>query len=98
VRFRSKKTERTYRARRTLVEQLLAERPVCERCGSARSTEVHELRSRARGGSILDPGNCVTFCHSCHHFVTVSPLTAAAEGWLLPSWTDTPPTGKEPAA
>jgi 5-methylcytosine-specific restriction endonuclease McrA len=86
LRFRSKKTQRAYRARRALVEQLLAERPVCERCGSARSTEVHELLSRARGGSILDPSNCVTLCHACHSEVTQNPKTATAEGWLLPSW------------
>lgn len=87
LRFRSAKRAREYRTqRRPLVAAMLDERPICERCNAARSTEVHELLSRARGGSITDPGNCVCLCSACHSTITTNPAKATAEGWLLNSW------------
>lgn len=62
--------EATYRQRRKLVADMLAPGTVCERCRSAWATEVHELLSRARGGSILDRDNCVALCHDCHAGIT----------------------------
>lgn len=82
LRFRSKKQAAVYIHRRRLVASLLEERPACERCQQARSTEVHELLSRARGGSILDVENCVALCHDCHCWITTHPAEATAEGWL----------------
>jgi hypothetical protein len=55
MRFRSRKMESKYRQRRSLVAQMLDDKPVCERCDAGRSTDIHEVVSRARGGSILDP-------------------------------------------
>ena len=86
MRFRSKKMEAAYRQRRSLVAQMLDEKPVCERCDSARSTDIHEVVSRARGGSILDPANLVALCRQCHSFITQNPLVAHAEGWSKHSW------------
>ena len=86
MRARSLKTQRKYRQRRKLVAELLGERPKCQRCEYARSTQVHELRSRGRGGSILDEANCVALCSACHEWVTEHPAQAALEGWLLHSW------------
>ncbi len=86
MRARSLKTQRKYRQRRKLVAELLTERPKCQRCRRARSTQVHELLSRARGGSILDEANCVALCGGCHEWVTEHPAQAALEGWLLHSW------------
>lgn len=84
---RSAKRARLYRTQRVpLVASLLDERPVCERCNAARSTEVHELLSRGRGGSITDPTNCVALCHDCHALITREPAQALAEGWLRNSW------------
>lgn len=83
MRFRSRKREAEYRQRRVLVASLLTQYPVCVRCHAARSTEVHELLSRARGGSILDESNCVALCHACHGWITTNPLQATADGWLL---------------
>lgn len=84
---RSAKRARLYRTERVpLVAALLEERPVCERCHAARSTEVHELLSRGRGGSITDPSNCVAVCGPCHSWITTSPAQALAEGWLRNSW------------
>ena len=86
MRFRSKKMEAKYRKRRSLVAQMLDEKPVCERCSAARSTDIHEVVSRARGGSILDPANLVALCRQCHSFITQNPLVAEAEGWSKHSW------------
>jgi hypothetical protein len=83
---RSKKQEAKYRIRRPLVAELLAERPVCERCQAARSTDVHEPRMRSRGADITDPEQCVCLCHDCHMWVHANPALATAEGWLIPSW------------
>lgn len=86
LRARSKKQEAKYRIRRPLVAALLAERPVCERCQSARSTDVHEPRMRSRGADITDPEQCVCLCRDCHNWVHANPAQATAEGWLIASW------------
>lgn len=87
LRARSRRQANTYRTRRApLVADLLEERPVCQRCQAARSSEVHELKSRARGGSILEENNLAALCHACHAWITTNPAAATAEGWLLPSW------------
>jgi 5-methylcytosine-specific restriction endonuclease McrA len=86
VRFRSKKREALYRKRRPLVEQLLAEFPICQRCGTNPSRDIHEVVTRARGGSILDPANLRALCRSCHIWITTHPKQAEAEGLMAPSW------------
>jgi 5-methylcytosine-specific restriction endonuclease McrA len=87
MRHRSAKTEKIYRTkRRNLVRSLLQERPICQRCSADRSHDVHEKKTRARGGSITDPENLVTLCRSCHIWVTEHPTEAHAQGWLLWSW------------
>jgi 5-methylcytosine-specific restriction protein A len=75
-----------YRQRRPLVAAILEERPVCERCHAARSEDVHELLSRARGGSILDESNLAALCRKCHSWITTHPTEATAEGWLRSRW------------
>jgi 5-methylcytosine-specific restriction endonuclease McrA len=70
LRPRSAKTTALYRIRRPLVARLIAERPICERCKAARSQDVHELKSRARGGSIVSVPNLVCLCRKCHDTVT----------------------------
>lgn len=84
---RSDKRARLYREQRVpLVRALLAERPICERCHRAASTDVHEIKSRARGGSITDPDNLACLCRACHDWITTHPADAQAAGWLAPSW------------
>ena len=85
MRYRSKKTTRAYVQRRKLVAEILDD-AVCARCQSARATEVHEILTRARGGSILDKDNCVALCHNCHSFITVNPKQAHDEGFMRHSW------------
>jgi hypothetical protein len=78
LRRRSLKTQRAYVARRQLVERLLTERPQCEVpwC-SARSVDIHEPLTRARGGSILDEDNCRAVCRMHHDLIH-----ANAEAWV----------------
>ena len=85
MRPRSKKMARLYIQRRKLVAELLQD-AICVRCESAEATEVHEVLTRARGGSILDKDNCVPLCHSCHSWVTLHPKKAHAEGLMRNSW------------
>lgn len=86
MRFRSKKREAIYRQRRSLVERLLDERRICERCGTNPSTDVHEIKTRARGGSILSESNCACVCRACHNWIGLNPAKATEEGWLRHSW------------
>lgn len=86
MRFRSRKREALYRKRRPLVEQLLAEFPICQRCGTNPSQDIHEVVTRARGGSILDRKNLRAICRSCHTFITTHPAQAEAEGLMAHSW------------
>jgi 5-methylcytosine-specific restriction endonuclease McrA len=72
--------------RRNLVRKLLLERPVCQRCLADRSQDIHELKSRARGGSITDEENLVALCRNCHSWVTQNPDAAKKQGWLKNSW------------
>ena len=83
IRKRSKKTARLYRTQRVpLVKSLLAETSNCERCGG-RNDVVHEKLTRARGGSITDPANCVVLCDPCHAWVHAHPRQSTEDGWLL---------------
>lgn len=72
--------------RRRIVRDLLATYPVCVRCWRQRSVDVHEVKSRGRGGSITDLSNLVCLCRTCHDFVTQNPDQAHKEGWSKHSW------------
>jgi len=50
------------------------------------ATDVHEIKTRARGGSITDPMNCIALCRSCHRFITENPAFAETHGFIVPSW------------
>lgn len=73
-----------YRQRRKLVADMLGHDAVCERCGCARATEVHELLPRGRGGSILDRDNLAALCHDCHRGITDHSVPDWRD-WLRPS-------------
>jgi hypothetical protein len=54
---------------------LLAERPVCERCGIKGATDVHHRRKLAdHPEDLCDQEHCECLCHECH-----SRLTQAGE-------------------
>lgn len=85
---RSKKMQDLYVERRKLVAELLRSQPLCERCASQYATDVHEIKTRARGGSILDRENLACLCRACHTWVTQNPKLAREQGWLKNSWED----------
>ncbi len=98
MRYRSKKQETLYRKRRPLVARLLEERPTCEACAPfaclegktiynrRTSDDVHELKNRSQGGSILEERNLLTVCRPCHTRITDNPLEAEGLGLHLPGW------------
>ena len=85
----SKKRAILNRQRAKFVKKVLAEVPYCEArldgC-THRSTDVHEILTRARGGSIIDRKNVAALCRRCHGFITVNPEWSQANGWMLSSW------------
>lgn len=85
--FRSKKRSKLYKQERIpIVIEMLAEIKVCQRCASRPPVDVHELKSRARGGSITDRDNLVAVCRECHSWITTHPKEAHEQGWLKQSW------------
>ncbi len=87
IRSRSKKTEKIYVKRRKFVAEFLEKHPWCQRCYEAfpetqsfvnRSTEVHEVISRARGGDILE---------DLHNIQEVETRTESVNRWT----TEEPP-------
>lgn len=98
MRYRSKKQEELYKKRRPLVARLLEDRPLCEACPPYAvfdekvtyrrnpSVDVHELKNRSQGGSILDERNLVTVCRPCHTRITGNQKEAETMGLHLPGW------------
>lgn len=79
----SPKRAKLNRERRKVVEAIVAERgEVCERCRMRRATDPHEVLSRARGGSIVDPANIKILCRECHDLVTLG----MDDAFLTHSW------------
>lgn len=71
-------------------QALLAHRgPYCEACPTLRPREearpwsdVHEVLSRARGGSPTDTENQMCLCRDCHSWITVNPKQATELGFM----------------
>lgn len=78
----SSKRAKEQRQRSKMLAEVFGTSPACARCG-APADDAHELLSRARGGSIVDPQNIAPLCRSCHRWVTVNPRQAETEGWAL---------------
>jgi len=86
----SAKRKSQTKARRELIAAVMErDRNSCqariEGC-SHHATDVHELKTRARGGSILEMSNCIALCRSCHSWITEHPAWASAHGFMLHSW------------
>lgn len=98
LRPRSKKTEKKYRERRPLVERLLKERPWCQACAvfakhdglatyvARPSVDIHELKRRSQGGSILDESNLMAVCRPCHRRIGDYPALAFELGLSIHGW------------
>ena len=82
----SKKRARENRERRAMVNRLWPERPRCA-CGCGRlADDLHEIKSRARGGSIVDPANCVPLARCCHDKATNEDRRFYELGLVVHSW------------
>jgi len=46
-------------------------------------TDVHEILTRGRGGSIVTEENVLALCRNCHHFITVEPAWAKENGFVV---------------
>lgn len=87
MKSRSLKKQAFYKdVRIPLVKRLLEERPICERCHQQRSVDVHEIKTRARGGNLEDEENLACLCRLCHTVITDNPKMAKDEGWVKNSW------------
>lgn len=88
----SPKRARELRERKKMLQAKYgAERPTCEVPGCLRwADDAHEPLTRARGGSITDPGNVVALCREHHDQITFAPETtlewAYSLGLLRHSW------------
>jgi hypothetical protein len=51
-----------------------------------RSVHIHEIKSRARGGSILDERNTIPVCFDHHRWIHDHPDEASQLGVLAHSW------------
>jgi hypothetical protein len=58
---------------------------VTSRC-SRRADDVHEPLTRARGGSVTDPGNATSPCRPCHDALGKEPSWGYKLGLLRHSW------------
>lgn len=77
------------RERKKFREDILRIRIMCEAriAGCTMTpTDVHEIKTRARGGSIIDPENVLALCRHCHHFITVEPAWSQEMGFTVHSW------------
>ena len=86
----SKKRAAIAPQRREFVAEYLASHPVCEAylpdvC-RFEACDVHEIKTRARGGSILDPDNVVALCRACHTQITGDPKWAEENGYMVHAW------------
>ena len=94
----SKKRVALLRERRKLTDAMKREGPVLcefvewvyydfsemhhpEKCWR-RADDLHEIVSRARGGSVTDPENTIPLCREHHRWVTEHPLEATELGLL----------------
>ena len=95
---RSKKTKEMYKQRVPLVKRLLQERPWCEACPvyaehdklsvyvRQPSVDIHELKRRSQGGSILEESNLMAVCRKCHKRIGDSPQLAFELGLSIHGW------------
>lgn len=76
-------------ARQSLVLRVLSARPLCEArlpgC-EGKAVDVHEPKTRARGGSIVEEANTLAVCRRCHEYVHRFPVEATRLGFLVHSW------------
>lgn len=50
--------------------------------------DIHELKRRSQGGSILDESNCMAVCRECHRRIGNYPALAFELGLAKHGWED----------
>ena len=89
IRTVSKKRARLLRVRRKRIEAFFGPFAPCEArlvdCEHV-AVDPHEIKTRARRGSIIDVSNIAGLCRPCHTFITLNPSWSDRHGWTLPSW------------
>lgn len=82
----SKKRAAENRVRAALIAELYPERPRCA-CGCGRlADDIHEILSRARGGSITDGSNFAPLARFCHREATDEAPWAYEKRLVIHSW------------
>lgn len=92
LRRMSKKRKAQIPLRKKVIEEVMdRDRGLCQAAlpGLCRvqASDVHEILTRARGGSILDPDNCIALCRPCHSWITDHPGWSRDHGFMISSWT-----------
>jgi len=84
----SRKRARENRQRAAVIDRLWPGRVTqCWRDGCPRlADDIHEIQTRARGGSITDPANLAPLCRPCHDEATNEAPWAYEQGLLAHSW------------
>lgn len=78
-------SERNATRQVVLTRARLCEAAIPDLCGRV-ATDVHEIKTRARGGSITDPDNCLSLCRPCHRYITEHPTWALENGYVVHGW------------
>ena len=98
IRKRSAKKEAEYELRRPFVKDILEKFPYCVACPvfakhdglvtyvQQPSRDVHELKRRSQGGSILDEENVIAVCRKCHTRIGNYPQLAFDLGLAKHGW------------
>lgn len=87
-----KRAAQRYERERTVQAVLMRDRFTCRAAQIVSELEcrgrldVHELLTRARGGSILDVDGAVSLCRAHHDYVHTHPAEALERGLLRSSW------------
>lgn len=80
----SSKRQAIQTERAVLRIRMLVAHPVCQVQDCRKeSAHVHEVLTRARGGSILDESNCRAVCASCHRRIHDNPKWATEQRLLI---------------
>jgi 5-methylcytosine-specific restriction endonuclease McrA len=84
--------------RRAFVASMLSDYPYCVACPvfakhdglvtytRRPSQDVHELKRRSQGGSVVDRDNCIAVCRKCHTRIGNYPQLAFDLGLAKRSW------------
>jgi hypothetical protein len=92
MRAQSLKRQREQAARKRMLRARYGdEQPPCAVTGCLRpADDAHEALTRARGGSITDPGNVFPVCRYHHDLITFAPESTLSwaydQGLLKHSW------------